>query len=564
MLEYKGKINNENKIRIIEEEIRKELETNPIEDERVAKNLTINIGVLDDGQVAYEAILNKDGKDIRVVFETSPFNDFDEEIDEFCGRIDLVDFDNPKNAADERKIRRAETIYAEGEFARRSETSKEKISLKVEQYIRKEISKMPLRGWRDTVEITVGYDEDRKVVYAEATRVLNGEKFLISHEEFGYLGTEGDLDTEIEIRTSEFLENIEAKAEEHSTLEKKAEGFESGKVIYAEGELTKYSPEKGMEEKYGYYKDVYIGTRRGSNTQEYEDKKKIEIAEKQIRKQTANYEFKSDTLAQNLKIEIGRNETNEVCLVAKIKYKDEYKTFAYISLGFSNAVESWVAKNVYELVQECDVTYDVACKRAERMEGIYLEPKEPVTVFEFGEPTSGVYEKFGEKHVYVNKWEHKTTDEVLSENKIKIDEPITYEITPERIIDDAKKQVLDALREYPIENEAAGKTRIAIAEVPSTTNPDETRLVLVAHTNDLKIIAYELLSEINKGMLKEDVKDFLEQIHDDHKSIDEKDRDIRQKYDIDAIISTEEFYSDIEKQDDTGENDTENYNDNEE
>ena len=137
MLEYKGKINNENKIRIIEEEIRKELETNPIEDERVAKNLTINIGVLDDGQVAYEAILNKDGKDIRVVFETSPFNDFDEEIDEFCGRIDLVDFDNPKNAADERKIRRAETIYAEGEFARRSETSKEKISLKVEQYIRK-------------------------------------------------------------------------------------------------------------------------------------------------------------------------------------------------------------------------------------------------------------------------------------------------------------------------------------------------------------------------------------------------------------------------------------------
>ena len=65
-------------------------------------------------------------------------------------------------------------------------------------------------------------------------------------------------------------------------------------------------------------------------------------------------------------------------------------------------------------------------------------------------------------------------------------------------------------------------------------------------------------------MLKGDVIDFLEQIHDDHKSIDDKDRDIRQKYDIDAIISTEEFYSDIEKQDDTGENNTENHNDNEE
>ena len=575
MFEYKGKINNENKIRIIEEEIRKELETNPIEDERVAKNLTIRIGVLEDGQVAYEAILNKDGKATRVVFENSPFNDFNEEIDEFCGRIDLVDFDNPKAALDTRRIEKTRTIYAEGEFVRGSENLKDGISLKVEQYIRKELSRKPFaEGITDTLEIKVGYDEKRKIVYAEATKEKGEERVIVSHTEFGFLKVNKDFDVDIEVGVLAFLGAIENRLGPDRFLdgssrpfERKEETTNYEKTIFENGHLTRYVPDKELEAKYGRYSDVEVsGLRTGyARGIEYNNKEKYKVIEETVRRKTATYEFKSDTLAQNLKIEVGKNEKEELCLVGKVKYEGEYKTFAYISISFDGAVKSWINEKVSELVQECDVTYEVACERAEKYGDIYLENREERTLFRDGEPTSGVYEKWnGEKHVYVNKWEHKSIDEVFSENKIKIDEPITYEITPERIKDDVKKQVLDTLREYPIENEAAGKTRIAIAEIPSTINPDEKRLVLVAHTNDLKVIAYELLSEINKGMLKGDVIDFLEQIHDDHKSIDDKDRDIRQKYDIDAIISTEEFYSDIEKQDDTGENNTENHNDNEE
>ena len=547
MANLKGLTNKIEMKDILEHEIKREMELNPFEDKKVGERIQVRMGEDKHGSVAVEAIINANGGEKRLHYVNFPWGLEKDDVTEFCAKIAHMSWNDVEKAPFDitednqwripaGKLVSTETIYRKGEFTKGTEKVYDKIAFKIEQFVRVELNKKPFERNVGSLEIKVGKNDETGIPYLEATGISkeDGKTYILSHKDLDYRDSY-DLDINLEFEAMRLLGDIENfRAFDDGDYPEKVNSGNEEKTIFEQGKLTEY--DSTLEKEYGSIKDVHtVGERRGhSTTHNYEMKLKMQTIEERIRANTARYEFRSNITAQKLKLEVGLNTRNEIIIEAKILVKDEYKLLGYNVLNFENDVKSWTNEKVVELVNECDIPYPKAIEKAEMLENIGLEVPElqkTEIMFKEGEPKSGEYETWrGEKHFYINGWENKSMREVLSENNVEIDGKIKYELNDLRTRETIFSTTREELLQNPLANLENDKMLFVVAELPSKISYDEKgKYTVLVACYDEKIIGCKEITRISEDQIRNEVREFLGEIDDDAKSIDEKNEPFKDK-----------------------------------